>query len=159
RLHDAAPDDGYINARLEHAQKKTDKQAVRTLNEALATAISDEADLIEERQAIMGMMMARGTEPPFNPLTSSMRQSALLLDPNDGDIRLQEVRELYRRGHFEAALRMAQIGDPPPAIGAELSSVAALAALELGSPETTEKLVERALAYNAGPEAKLSAAS
>ncbi len=100
RLLAAAKDDGYVKDRLEKAQKKEDRPKVRTLNQAFAVAISDEADLVEERQSIMGMMMGQGASPPFNYLISSLRQSALLLDPDNGDIRLQEVNNLYQHGYL-----------------------------------------------------------
>jgi tetratricopeptide (TPR) repeat protein len=157
-LSAAAPDDSYIKDRLEKTKKGEDRRKVRTLTQSMALAISDEADVIEERQAIMGMMVGRGGRIPFNQLLSSLRQSALLLDPDNGDLRLQEVGALYQGGHFEAALRIAQIGNPQPAQGAAIASTAGLAALELGSPETLEAMTNKALRVDSSPEAKLAAA-
>jgi tetratricopeptide (TPR) repeat protein len=159
KLLAAGPDDLYVQDRLDKASRNQERRALRTLPQAMALAISDEADLVEERQTVMGMMVGRGGKTPFNHLLSSLRQSALLLDPDNGDIRLSEVGALYAHGHFEAALRLAQIGDPPKAQGAGLSSAAALAALELGSAETMLALTDRALAIDSSADAKLSAAA
>jgi len=158
RLLAAQPDDLYVANRLERAKAGEDRKPVRTLPKAMALAISDEADLVEERQTIMGLMVGRGGKAPFNHLLSSLRQSALLLDPDNGDIRIQEVAALYQNGKFEPALRIAQIGNPPKEQAAALSSTAGLAALELGSPETLEAMTERALKIDSRPEAKVQAA-
>lgn len=154
----AAPDDLYVQGRLEKAKAGEERRPVRTLKQALAAAINDEADLVDERQQIMGLIVGRGAEAPFNHLLSSLRQSALLLDPDNGDIRLSEVGALYREGMFEPALRLAQIGNPPPALQAALYSTAGLAALELGSPETLEAMTELALRIDSSPAAKVQAA-
>ena len=154
----ASPEDLYVRDRLEKAKANQDRRPLRTLKQALASAINDEADLVNERQAIMGLIMGRGAKAPFNHLLSSLRQSALLLDPDNGDIRLGEVGDLYGEGKFEAALRLAQIGNPPRAQRAALYSTAGLAALELGSPETLEALTERALQIDSSPESKVQAA-
>ena len=159
RLLDAAKDDGYVKDRLEKARKKEDRPKVRSLNQAFALAIADEADLVEERQSIMGMMMGRGASPPFNYLIASLRQSALLLDPDNGDIRLQEVNNLYQHGYFDAALRLAQIGNPDRPHAAGLASAAGLAALELGSPDAMTALVDRALELDNSPQSKISASA
>jgi tetratricopeptide (TPR) repeat protein len=159
KLLAAGPDDLYVQDRLDKASRNVDRKPLRTLPQALALALADEADLVEERQSIMGMMVGRGGKTPFNYLLSSLRQSALLLDADNGDIRLAEVNELYQHGHFEAALRIAQLGNPPKAQAAGLASAAGLAALELGSPETMLALTDRALAIDSSPDAKLSAAA
>lgn len=158
KLSAAVPDDAYISDRLAKAKSNADKRMPRTLPQAMAQALADEADMIEERQSIMGMMVARGGKIPFNQLLSSMRQSALLLDPDNGDIRLQEVAALYQGGFFEPALRMAQMGNPRQAQAAALYSSAGLAALELGSPETLEALTDKALKLDSTPDAKIAAA-
>jgi tetratricopeptide (TPR) repeat protein len=158
KLLAASPDDAYVRLRLERARANTDARPARTLKQAMAVAISDEADIVEERQALMGMMMGRGGKMPFNHLLSSLRQSALLLDPDNGDIRLGEVGALYQNGKFEPALRIAQIGNPPKAQAAALWSTAGLAALELGSPDTLVAMTDRALAIDSSPEAKIQAA-
>jgi tetratricopeptide (TPR) repeat protein len=158
RLLAAQPNDAYIGERLERAKAGEDRRPVRNLSQAMALAISDEADLVEERQTIMGLMVGRGGKTPFNHLLSSLRQSALLLDPDNGEIRIQEVAALYQAGKFEPALRIAQIGSPPKAQAAALSSTAGLAALELGSPGTLEVMTERALKIDSSPEAKVQAA-
>lgn len=159
RLDEAAKDDAYVKDRLEKARKKQDRPTVRTLNQALALALSDEADVVDQRQSIMGMMVGGGAEPPFNYLISSLRQSALLLDPDNGDIRLQEVNTLYQHGHFDAALRLAQIGHPDKAHAAGLYSAAALAALELGSPDASSALIDRSLQLDSSPRAKVAASA
>jgi tetratricopeptide (TPR) repeat protein len=159
RLNEAAKDDGYVKDRLEKARKKEDRHAVRNLDQALSLAIADEADLVDQRQSIMGMMVGGGAEPPFNYLISSLRQSALLLDPDNGDIRLQEVNNLYQHGYFDAALRLAQIGNPDKPHAAGLYAAAALAALELGSPDAMSSLVERSLELDSSPQAKVSASA
>ncbi len=159
RLGKAAKDDGYVKDRLEKARKKEDRRTARTLDQALSLAIADEADLVEERQSIMGMMVGGGAEPPFNYLISSLRQSALLLDPNNGDIRLQEVNNLYQHGYFDAALRLAQIGAPDRSHAAGLYSAAALAALELGSADAMTGLVEHSLQLDSSPQAKVAASA
>lgn len=158
RLYAASPDDAYIELRLEKAKKGEDRLAVRTLMEAMAEALGDEANLIEEQEAIMSAMAGGGARTPFNHLLSSMRQSALLLDPDNGDIRIIEAGKLYEQGRFEPALRIAQIGNPPAQQAALLQSTAGLAALELGSPETLAAMVERSLRIDASPEAKIQAA-
>lgn len=158
RLAAATPDDTYVKSRLDKARSGEDRRKVRNLKQALAMAISDESDLVEERQAIMGMMIGRGGKIPFNPLLASLRQSALLLDPDNGDVRLQEVVALYQAGNFEGALRIAQIGTPPPAQQSGIFSTAGLAALELGSPEAMQAMTDKALRADNSPEAKLGAA-
>jgi tetratricopeptide (TPR) repeat protein len=159
RLQEASPDDDYVRDRLDKTKKGQDRRPMRTLKQAMALAIADEADLVEERQTIMGMMVGRGAQPPFNHLLSSLRQSALLLDPDNGDVRLSEVNALYQEGRFEPALRIAQIGNPSREQMANLASAASLAALELGSAEAMNALVDRALAIDSSPDAKLSAAA
>jgi len=159
RLHEAAPDDAYIEDRLRRARRGDDRKSVRTLKEAMAQALADEAASIEERQMLMGMMVARTSDTPFNYLTSSIRQSALLLDPDNAALRLTEVGALYREGFFPAALRIAQLGSVTPLERAELSSAAALAALQLNAPEATTSLVDDALRVDDGPDAKLAAAN
>ena len=158
RLLAAAPDDGYVEARLEKARKGEDRFAPRTLLQAMAEAIGDEASLVEEQETIMAAMAGRGARTPFNHLLSSMRQSALLLDPDNGDIRIIEAGKLYEQGKFEPALRIAQIGNPAAQQAALLQSTAGLAALELGSPDTLAAMVERSLKIDASPEAKIQAA-
>jgi tetratricopeptide (TPR) repeat protein len=157
-LLQAAPDDGYAQGRLEAARGDRDKRPLRTLKQAMALAISDEADLVEERQSIMAMVMARGAEPPFNYRIASMRQSALLLDPDNGELRVSEVSELYRQGKFEAALRMAQIGRPPVEFRAQLLSFAGLSALELGDRAVASALIEESLRRDPSDEARIAAA-
>jgi len=158
KLLAASPEDAYVRTRLERARANTDARPARTLKQAMALAISDEADIVEERQTLMGMMVGRGGKLPFNHLLSSLRQGALLLDPDNGDIRLGEVGALYTAGKFEPALRIAQIGNPPKAQAAALWSTAGLAALELGSPDTLVAMTDRALAIDSSPEAKIQAA-
>ncbi|MDP3740667.1 MAG: hypothetical protein Q8R02_24990 [Hyphomonadaceae bacterium] len=155
----ASPDDIYVRKQLEYAKSGQERRPVRTLAQAMAVAINDEADLVDERQAIMGLIMGRGGKVPFNHLLSSLRQSALLLDPNNGDIRIQETGNLYGEGKFEPALRLAQIGNPPKRQAAALYSTAGLAALELGSPETLEAMTEAALKIDSSAESKVQAAS
>lgn len=159
RLKEAVPDDLYVASRIEKTRKGEDRPALRTLPQAMSLALSDQADLVEERQAIMSMMVARGQKIPFNHLIASLRQSALLLDPGNGEARLQEVTDLYTQGFFEAALRLAQVAEPrSKAIGANLQSTAGLAALHLGSPETMLAMTENSLRVDSSPESKLSAA-
>lgn len=158
RLLAASPDDAYVENRLQRAKKGEDRWKPRTLKQAMAVALGDEADLIEEQEAIMAAMAGRGAKTPFNHLLSSMRQSALLLDPNNGDIRIAEAGRLYTQGKFEPALRIAQLGNPRKEQAALLQSTAGLAALELGSPDTMAALVERSLLIDSSVEAKISAA-
>ncbi len=158
RLLAASPDDGYVETRLQKARKGEDRLAPRTLAQAMAEALGDEANLIEEQEAIMAAMAGRGARTPFNHLLSSMRQSALLLDPDNGDVRIIEAGKLYEQGKFEPALRIAQIGNPPVQQAALLQSTAGLAALELGSPDTLAAMVERSLRIDSSPEAKIQAA-
>ena len=159
RLAAAAPDDGFVAQRLADARSSKSAPKPRTLRQAMALAIADEADVVEQRQTIMGMMVGRGAKAPFNQLLSSLRQSALLLDPDNGDIRLEEVGSLYRNGYFEAALRVAQAGSPRREQAAQLAISGGLAALQLGSPEALNARVERSLSLEADPQSKLSAAS
>jgi tetratricopeptide (TPR) repeat protein len=159
KLAEAAPDDAAVLQRLEKAKSGEDRRPVRTLKQAMAVAIADEADFIEQQQAIAGVVVSRGGKVPFNHLLASMRQGALLLDPDNGDIRLSEVAALYSQGKFEPALRLAQIGNPPRQQLAALYSTAGLAALELGSPETLVAMTDRALAIDSSAEAKVQAAS
>lgn len=158
RLAAASPDDPYVEKRLARAKSGEDRWAPRTLKEALAVALGDEADVVDEQETIMAAMTGRGAKPPFNHLLSSMRQSALLLDPDNGDIRIVEAGRLYTQGKFEPALRIAQIGNPRVEQAALLQSTAGLAALELGSPDTMEAMVERSLKIDSSPEAKIQAA-
>jgi len=158
RLLAAGPDDGYVESRLEKARRGEDRQKLRTLKQAMAQALSDEADLIEEQEGVMAAMAGRGARTPFNYLLSSMRQGALLLDPDNGQIRIAEAGMLYEKGRFEPALRLAQIGDPPRLEAALLQSTAGLAALKLGSPDTLAVMVERSLKIDTSPDAKIQAA-
>ncbi len=157
-LYAAAPDDGYVESRLQKAKRGEDRFAPRTLKQAMAEAIGDEANLLEEQEAIMSAMAGRGARAPFNHLLSSMRQSALLLDPDNGNIRVAEAGKLYEQGKFEPALRIAQIGNPPVQLAALLQSTAGLAALELGSPDTLAAMVERSLKIDSSVDAKIQAA-
>jgi tetratricopeptide (TPR) repeat protein len=159
RLLAASPEDGYVADRLAKAKAGQDRRPARSLKQAMALALGDEADLIEEQESIMSAISGRGGKTPFNYLLSSIRQSALLLDPDNGDIRVAEAGRLYSEGKFEPALRIAQIGNPPKEQTALLLSTAGLAALELGSPDTLEALTERSLKIDSSPEAKIQAAS
>jgi tetratricopeptide (TPR) repeat protein len=159
KLLEAAPDDIYVQRRLDMAKTGKDRDKARTLKQAMAVALSDEADLVEQRQTIMGYMVSRGAKTPFNHLLSSLRQSALLLDPDNGDIRIQEVGTLYSQGKFEPALRMAQLGNPDAEHMSSLYSTAGLAALQLGSADTLEKMTDLALKIDNKPESKVQAAS
>ncbi|MBI1340028.1 tetratricopeptide repeat protein [bacterium] len=158
RLAAADPDDGYIALQLRNAKEGAERTPVRSLNAALAVALGDQADSIDERQGLLGAVMARGTKPPFNHLVSALRQSALVLDPNNGPVRLTEVNNLHAQGKFSSALRLAQIGDPPRDFAAELLIAASKSALELGSMDAVEGLVAAALSYDSGALSKLSAA-
>ncbi len=158
RLLAAAPDDAYVEDRLEKARRKQDRWAPRTLKQAMAQALGDEAEVIEEQEMMMSAMAGRGAKAPFNHLLSSIRQSALLLDPDNGDIRISEAGRLYTQGKFEPALRIAQIGNPPKAQAALLLSTAGLAALQLGSADTLEVMVERSLKIDNSPAARIQAA-
>lgn len=158
-LFAAVPDDPYVAERLARATKGEDRWAPRTLKQAMALALGDEASLIEEQEDNVVAMTGRGARAPFNHLLSSMRQSALLLDPDNGDIRIMEAGKLYGQGKFEPALRIAQIGNPRKEQAALLQSTAALAALQLGSPDTLAALVERSLKIDNSIDAKLQAAS
>ncbi len=159
RLLEASPQDSYVESRLEKAKSGEDRGKPRTLKQAMALAIGDEADLVEEQEAIMSAMSGRGAKTPFNHLLSSMRQSALLVDPDNGEIRIGEAGKLYAQGKFEPALRLSQIGNPRKEHAALLQSTAGLAALELGSPETMEAMVERSLKIDNSADAKVQAAS
>jgi tetratricopeptide (TPR) repeat protein len=155
----ATPQDGYVESRLDAAKSGEDRWKPRTLKQAMALAIGDQADLVEEQEAIMAAMSGRGAKAPFNHLLSSMRQSALLVDPDNGEIRIGEAGKLYAQGKFEPALRVSQIGNPRKEHAALLQSTAGLAALELGSPETMEAMVERSLKIDNSADAKVQAAS
>ena len=159
RLHEATPDDAYVESRLQRAKSGEDRWKPRTLKQAMALALGDEADLVEEQEAIMAAMSGRGAKTPFNHLLSSIRQSALLLDPDNGDIRISEAGKLYSQGKFEPALRIAQLGNPRKEHAALLQSTAGLAALQLGSPDTMEVMVERSLKIDSSVDAKIQAAS
>lgn len=159
RLLAASPDDAYVADRLAKAKSGQDRHKPRTLKQAMALALGDEADIIDEQEAIMGAIQGRGGKTPFNYLLSSIRQSALLLDPDNGDIRIAEVNRLYAQGKFEPALRLAQIGNPPREQTSLLLATAGLAALELGSPETLEVMIDRSLKIDNSAEAKIQAAS
>ena len=158
RLLAASSDDAYVANRLELAKKGEDRWKPRTLKQAMAVALGDEAELIEEQESIMAAMAGRGAKTPFNHLLSSIRQSSLLLDPDNGDIRIAESGRLYTQGKFEPALRIAQLGNSRKEQAALLQSTAGLAALELGSPDTMAALVERSLLIDSSADAKISAA-
>ena len=157
-LSEVAPDDSYVGDRLAKAKSGQDRRKLRTLPQAMAQALGDEAGLIEEQEAIMAVMAGRGGKTPFNHLMSSIRQSALLLDPDNGEIRIQEVNRLQEQSKFEPALRLAQIGNPSREVTSLLLATAGLAALELGSPETLEALIDRSLKIDSSPDAKIQAA-
>jgi tetratricopeptide (TPR) repeat protein len=154
-----SPDDGFVRNRLDAYKRGEKRPSLRTLKVATAQAIADEADLINERQSIMEAVMGRGGKAPFNHLLASMRQASLLLDPDNGDVRITEVGQLYDYGHFEAALRLAQMGDPPPLQRSSLMVTAGLSALELGSASALEELVQQALRTDNSYAAKLIAAN
>lgn len=155
----AAPGDSDVVKRIAAAREGRERPSVRTLKQALAQALADEADVIGTQEAFVAMRMSRGGKTPFNHLLSSMRQSALLLDPDNADVRVAEVGRLYAEGKFEPALRLAQIGRAGPEQETQLLGTAALAALQLGSPSTLEAMVERALKIDPGVDAKIQAAS
>jgi tetratricopeptide (TPR) repeat protein len=156
----ADPDDAYVTARLAAMSQNRDKRPARTLNQAFAVALNDEAGIVEQQSMLLGLSAAaRGQRAPFNPLLSSMRQAALLLDPDNGEVRISEVGHLYATGHFDSALRMAQQGNPSSETKAALYSAAASAALELGSPEAMSGLIDQALAIDHSPGARIAAAS
>lgn len=160
RLLDASEgDDGYVADQLSQARQNKGARELLTLRQAMSLALTDQAGLVEERQDLMSAMVGRGDRPPFNHLLSSMRQSALLLDPANEQARLSEVNHLYSNGEFPAALRLAQLGEASPTIKAALLSTAGFAALELGSEEALRALVKQGLDLSPGPEAKLSAAA
>jgi tetratricopeptide (TPR) repeat protein len=159
RLSEASDSDGYVEEQLARARSARYRREVLGVREAMSLAIGDQAALIEERQDLMAAMTGRGDKPPFNPLLSSMRQAALLLDPGNAQVRLAEVNELYSYGHFPAALRLAQLGDATPTDKAALLSTAGFAALELGSEETLQALVRQGLSLQPGADARLAAAS
>ena len=75
--------------------------------------------MLHTKWRLCGAHVYGASKLPFNHLLSSLRQSALLLDPDNGDIRLGEVGALYQGGKFEAALRIAQIVNPPKAQAAQ----------------------------------------
>lgn len=159
RLLAASPGDSDVMDRITKAKSGKDRPKVRTLKQALAQALADEGDIIEAQEAFVNMRVSRGGKVPFNHLLSSMRQSALLLDPDNGAVRVAEAARLYADGKFEPALRLAQMGRASPDEEVQLLSTAGLAALQLGSPETLEAMVERALKIDPGAEAKLQAAN
>jgi tetratricopeptide (TPR) repeat protein len=158
RLLEASPEDAYVANRLARAKTGDDRWKPRSLKQAMAVALGDEADVIEEQEAIMSAMAGRGAKTPFNHLLSSIRQSAMLLDVDNGDIRISETGRLYTQGKFEPALRIAQIGNPRKEQAALLQSTAGLSALELGSPDTMAAMVERSLLIDSSAEAKIQAA-
>jgi tetratricopeptide (TPR) repeat protein len=159
RLVAADDDDAYVASQLAKAKRKQGRTAPRTLRQAMAVAIADQSDKIEERQLIIDTMSARGAKSPFNHLVASMRQSALLLDPDNGDVRLTAVNGLYNHGHFASALRLAQLGSPRSEEAAGLATLAGMAALELGSPETLKALVDQGVAIDKSVSSRLFAAS
>jgi tetratricopeptide (TPR) repeat protein len=69
------------------------------------------------------------------------------------------VNNLYTHGDFDAALRLAQIGNPDKAHAAGLYSAAGLAALELGSTDALAGLVDKSLQLDSSPQAKVSASA
>lgn len=160
-LIDSDEDNAYFKTRLEMLDKKTDKAPARTLNQAMALSLSDDAALYGQWQSFMGMLTGggRGQREEFNPLVSSIRQSALLLDPNNGDMRLGEVVALFDAGKFEPSMRLAQIGDPPARVKAAIYSVAGRSALELGSEAALTDFIDRSLQLDNRPAARLTAAN
>ncbi len=159
RLLAASPGDAEVTDRIAAVKTGKDRPKVRTLKQALAQALADEGDVIEAQEAFVNMRVSRGGKIPFNHLLSSMRQSALLLDPDNGAIRVAEVGRLYTEGRFEPALRLAQMGRATREQETLLLSTAGLAALQLGSPQTLEAMVDRALNIDPGAEAKIQAAN
>lgn len=150
--------DPYVEKELGKITKGEGRRAPLSLKQAMSVALGDEADLIEREEAFVQARGGRGSRAPFNHLMSSIRQSALLLDPDNGDVRVTEAAKLYEQGKFEPALRIAQIGNPIKERAALLQSTAGLAALQLGSPDTLQAMVERSLRIDDSPEARLQAA-
>lgn len=116
-----------------------------TLKQALALALSDEANLIEERQTLASVILAKSAEAPFNHFVSALRQSALVLDPANSGIRSIESSHLYQYGFFEAAARIALAGEATSEERAGLMLSAAQSYVELGRFERASALVEEVL--------------
>ncbi len=144
-LLDVDPTDAYVEQRLETLGEEDETEAAEflSLDEALAMALNDEASALEEKQMLASVLLAKGAEAPFNHFISALRQSALLLDPENASVRELEVDHLYEHGFFEAAARMALVVSDDP--DAELQLAAAEAKLELGQFDEAESLVEQAL--------------
>ncbi|MFC7291027.1 tetratricopeptide repeat protein [Hirschia litorea] len=158
-LH-ANEDDAYTDARMEElSHGKKLKKPFLTVHSALGIAINDQADLIEQRQELAGVMLAKGAKAPFNHFLSALRQSALLLNPNSALIRLTESEHLYSHGFFEPSARLALNGDAlTDEDRASLLLRASEAKLEAGNFAAMDSLNKKALALTDEPISVLNVA-
>ena len=146
----AADEDDYYALRQmdELATGKAPESDTLDLQMAMALALNDEANILEERQALASVLFAQGAEAPFNHFVSSLRQTAMVLDPANAGIREIEADHLYDHGFFEASARIALSGEASPDERADLMMSAAKSYLELGRLERAAAMVEQALEFN-----------
>ncbi|MBB36132.1 MAG: hypothetical protein CME88_15745 [Hirschia sp.] len=159
-LLEADEDDYYATSQIDDIAKgEKPEDDELNINEALALALNDEANLIEERQALAAVIFAQSAEAPFNHFVSALRQSALVLDPSNSGVREIEAGHLYDHGFFEASARVALSGKARSEERAELMLSAAQAYVELGKFERVSALVEEVLEIDGGDGMTLLSAS
>ena len=152
-------DDHYTRRQLENLQEaKPLDDGFNDLPAALGLALNDEANALLQSQQMASVMFARGAEAPFNHFISALRQTALVLDPGNSGVRGVEVTHLHEHGHFEAAARLALIGEAKKDDRADLMLSAAESVLELDRMEEVRDLVNGALDLKKDEGSYLSAA-
>ncbi len=146
-LLEAHENDAYTRHKLTSIDDDDwEKPAFVTLETALAAALNDQAALLEERQMVAGVVLAKGAEAPFNHFVSALRQSALLLDPLNSSVRDSEARHLYAHGYFSAAAELAlQTVTNSDEEKAGLMLRAAESHLEAGNVERMNELIATSL--------------
>ena len=159
KLMAADENDIYVQSRIDelNAGEALDEPPL-DLKSALALALNDEANVLEERQALASVFYAQGAEAPFNYYLSALRQAALVLAPANASIRAIEAEHLYNYGFFEPAARLALAGEASDEERAELMLTAASSYLELRQIKEVRKLVKTALAMHSDESSLLQAA-
>lgn len=159
-LLEANEDDGFTKARrdeLVDGEKRV--KPFHTVQTGFGIALNDQAEQIEQRQVMAGVVLAKGAKAPFNHFLSAIRQSASLLNPSSALVRLTEADHLYRHGFFEASARYALIGEAETKDDeASLLLRASEASLKAGKPESMESLNKRALSLTDEPFTRLNVA-
>lgn len=159
-LINANEDDAYTKARMDEVSSgKKKAKPFHTVQTGLGITLNDQAELIEQRQMLAGVVLAKGAKAPFNHFLSAVRQSASLLNPSSALIRLTEAEHLYQHGFFDASARYSLNGNAlTDEDQASLLLRASEANLEAGNSEAMESLNARALQLTDEPYTLLNVA-